>query len=66
MRLTFYFLHKLPHTEYPMISKLKEHKALRKNMLALFSEIISLCSQDAIYDGVFIETLQNWLATMSR
>jgi cohesin complex subunit SA-1/2 len=59
-------LSKLPHTEYPIISRSKEHKALKRNMLSLFQEIIVQCKFDAIYDGILIETLQNWLATMSR
>ncbi|KAG2212709.1 hypothetical protein INT47_000686, partial [Mucor saturninus] len=58
-------LSKLPHTEYPIISKTKEHKALKVNMLSLFHEIIVQCKFDAIYDGILIETLQSWLATMS-
>lgn len=59
-------LSKLPHTEYPIISKTKEHRTLKRNMLTLFQEIIVQCKYDAIYDGILIETLQSWLTTMSR
>ncbi|KAI8068989.1 hypothetical protein BDF21DRAFT_465946 [Thamnidium elegans] len=58
-------LSKLPHTEYPIISKTKEHKTLKRNMLTLFQEIIIQCKYDAIYDGILIETLQSWLTTIS-
>ncbi|KAI9250834.1 hypothetical protein EDC94DRAFT_310101 [Helicostylum pulchrum] len=58
-------LSKLPHTEYPIISKTKEHRTLKRNMLTLFQEIIVQCKYDAIYDGILIETLQSWLTTMS-
>lgn len=59
------YLSKLPHTEYPIISKSKELKFLRRNMLLLFQTIIIRCKYEAIYDGMLIETLQTWLTTMS-
>ncbi|KAI7907039.1 uncharacterized protein BX663DRAFT_548130 [Cokeromyces recurvatus] len=58
-------LAKLPHTEYPIVSKLKEFKTLRRNLLVFFQELIDQCQHDLIYDGVLIETLQNWLTTIS-
>lgn len=59
-------LSKLPHSEYPIISKTKEHKTLKRNMLSLFQEIIIQCKYDAIYDGILVETLHSWLTTLSR
>ncbi|KAI8059065.1 uncharacterized protein B0P05DRAFT_558941 [Gilbertella persicaria] len=58
-------LGKLPHTEYPIVSRTKEHRTLRRNLLIFFQELIDQCQHGAIYDGVLIETLQNWLTTMS-
>ncbi|OBZ86050.1 Cohesin subunit SA-1 [Choanephora cucurbitarum] len=58
-------LAKLPHADYPIISKSKEHRTLKRNLLLFFEELIEQCQHNAIYDGVLIETLQNWLTTMS-
>ncbi|CAO3637260.1 unnamed protein product [Cunninghamella echinulata] len=58
-------LSKLPHHEYPIISKAKIHKPLKRNLLLFFQELIDLSKSDLLYDGSFIETLQSWLATMS-
>ncbi|KAK4521926.1 Prenylated Rab acceptor 1 [Mucor velutinosus] len=56
---------KLPPTEYPFVSNLKEFKTLKRNILLFFYQMIEMCQHQAIYDGVLIETLQNWLTTMS-
>ncbi|CEP10437.1 hypothetical protein [Parasitella parasitica] len=56
---------KLPPTEYPIISKHKEFKTLKRNILLFFHQLIEVCQHKAIYDGVLIETLQNWLTIMS-
>ncbi|CAO3641759.1 unnamed protein product [Cunninghamella blakesleeana] len=58
-------LSKLPHHEYPIISRAKIHKPLKRNLLLFFQELISICKSDLLYDGSLMETLQSWLATMS-
>ncbi|KAI8387466.1 hypothetical protein BD560DRAFT_382586 [Blakeslea trispora] len=58
-------LAKLPHADYPIISKAREHRTLKRNLLLFFDELIEQCQHSAIYDGILIETLQNWLTTMS-
>ncbi|KAI8880316.1 hypothetical protein K501DRAFT_225100 [Backusella circina FSU 941] len=55
----------LPSTDYPIASRVKEHKPFKKNLLLFFHELIEQCQGGAIYDGALIETLQNWLTTMS-
>ncbi|KAI8645668.1 hypothetical protein BD408DRAFT_411341 [Parasitella parasitica] len=56
---------KLPPTEYPIISRHNEFKTLKRNILLFFHQLIEICQHKTIYDGVLIETLQNWLTTMS-
>ncbi|CAO0794439.1 unnamed protein product [Mucor circinelloides] len=56
---------KLPPTEYPIVSRLKEFRTLKRNILLFFHQMIEVCQHQAIYDGMLIETLQNWLTTMS-
>ncbi|KAI8979834.1 hypothetical protein BDF20DRAFT_535290 [Mycotypha africana] len=58
-------LSKHPPTEYPIISKAKEFKTLRRNLILFFREIINQCQHQAIYDGVLMESLQGWLVIMS-
>ncbi|KAI9267006.1 hypothetical protein BY458DRAFT_476239 [Sporodiniella umbellata] len=56
---------KLPSHEYPIISKSKEDRAFRSRLLLFFAELIDQTQHETIHDGVLIETLQNWLTTMS-
>ncbi|KAI8097408.1 uncharacterized protein BX664DRAFT_326308 [Halteromyces radiatus] len=58
-------LAKLPHHEYPIISKEKSHKNLKQNLLGFFELLIEQCQHELLYDGTLIETLQSWLTTMS-
>ncbi|KAI8144507.1 hypothetical protein BJV82DRAFT_667711 [Fennellomyces sp. T-0311] len=58
-------LAKLPQPEYPVISKSKSGKLLKRNILDFFKYIVEQSQHEIIYDGSFIETLQNWLTTMS-
>ncbi|RCI06746.1 hypothetical protein CU098_008378 [Rhizopus stolonifer] len=56
---------KLPSHDYPIVSKSKEDKAFRARLLLFFAELIDQTQHEAIHDGMLIETLQNWLTTMS-
>ncbi|KAF7728526.1 hypothetical protein EC973_005930 [Apophysomyces ossiformis] len=58
-------LAKLPHHEYPIISRSKQDKVLKRNLLNFFQSLIDQCQHEEIYDGTLIETLQSWLTTMS-
>ncbi|KAG0166341.1 hypothetical protein DFQ28_010664 [Apophysomyces sp. BC1034] len=58
-------LAKLPHHEYPIISRSKKDKVLKRNLLNFFQMLIDQCQHEEIYDGTLIETLQSWLTTMS-
>ncbi|KAI9259399.1 hypothetical protein BDA99DRAFT_560837 [Phascolomyces articulosus] len=58
-------LAKFPQPEYPVISKSKTGKILKRNILNFFAYMVEVCQHDIIYDGSFIETLQNWLTTIS-
>ncbi|CAO3681859.1 unnamed protein product [Umbelopsis ramanniana] len=54
------------YTEYPIASKLRIFKTLKTDLIAFWKKLIEECQYDIIYDGLLIETLQAWLATMSR
>ncbi|KAL0091767.1 hypothetical protein J3Q64DRAFT_1875147 [Phycomyces blakesleeanus] len=56
---------KLPHHEYPIISKSKDSKLLKNNLLEFFQSLVEQCQHEIIFDGTLIETLQSWLTTMS-
>ncbi|KAI7852506.1 hypothetical protein BDC45DRAFT_485358 [Circinella umbellata] len=58
-------LAKLPQPEYPVISKSKTGRILKRNILNFFAYMVESCQHEIIYDGLFTETLQNWLTTMS-
>ncbi|ORZ25973.1 hypothetical protein BCR42DRAFT_401343 [Absidia repens] len=58
-------LEELPYHEYPIISKTKEYRNLKRNLLEFFQILIDKCQTTLIYDGTLIETLQSWLTTMS-
>ncbi|CAO3594643.1 unnamed protein product [Absidia cylindrospora] len=58
-------LETLPYHEYPIISKTKDHRNLKRNLLEFFQILIDKCQTRLIYDGTLIETLQSWLTTMS-
>ncbi|KAG2187271.1 hypothetical protein INT44_004956 [Umbelopsis vinacea] len=53
------------YTEYPIASKLRVFKTLKTDLIAFWKKLIEECQYDIIYDGLLIETLQEWLATMS-
>ncbi|KAI8577651.1 hypothetical protein K450DRAFT_251103 [Umbelopsis ramanniana AG] len=53
------------YTEYPIASKLRVFKTLKTDLIAFWKKLIEECQYDIIYDGLLIETLQAWLATMS-
>ncbi|KAI7868566.1 hypothetical protein BDF14DRAFT_1791670 [Spinellus fusiger] len=56
---------KLPNHDYPISSKSKGFKVLKENLLEFFQTLIDQSQHEIIYDGTLIETLQNWLTTMS-
>ncbi|KAI9318440.1 hypothetical protein BX666DRAFT_2025903 [Dichotomocladium elegans] len=58
-------LAKLPQPEYPIISKSKAGRDLKRNILSFFENLLEQCQHNIIYDGTFIETLQTWLTVMS-
>ncbi|KAI9025109.1 hypothetical protein CLU79DRAFT_834226 [Phycomyces nitens] len=56
---------KLPSHEYPIISKSKDFKLLKTNLLQFFQSLVDQCQHEIIFDGTLIETLQSWLTTIS-
>ncbi|CAG8546027.1 2319_t:CDS:10 [Diversispora eburnea] len=56
---------KEPLADYPLISKAKEYKKFRKNLLIFFRRLIGHVKYDVIYDDFFFDTIQAWVVPMS-
>ncbi|KAF9993458.1 hypothetical protein BGZ79_001848, partial [Entomortierella chlamydospora] len=51
--------------DYPIVSKAKEFKKFRKNLLEFYTRLIQKAQADILFDGVFMDTLLNWTISLS-
>ncbi|KAF8966013.1 hypothetical protein BGZ46_000453 [Entomortierella lignicola] len=51
--------------DYPIVSKAKEFKKFRKNLLEFYSRLIQKTKSDILFDGVFMDTLLDWTISLS-
>ncbi|KAG0252704.1 hypothetical protein BG011_006843 [Mortierella polycephala] len=51
--------------DYPIVSKAKEFKKFKKNLLELYTRLIQKALGDILFDGVFMEALLNWTISLS-
>ncbi|ORX93238.1 hypothetical protein K493DRAFT_338370 [Basidiobolus meristosporus CBS 931.73] len=53
------------NTEYPLVSKNKQFKKFRKNLIEFFDRLVQQGKHSILYDGMFMETLESWIIAMS-
>ncbi|KAK9701553.1 cohesin complex subunit [Basidiobolus ranarum] len=53
------------NTEYPLVSKNKQFKKFRKNLIEFFDRLVQQGKHSILYDGMFMETLESWVIAMS-
>ncbi|CAG8610701.1 5394_t:CDS:10, partial [Ambispora leptoticha] len=53
-------------SDYPLVSKSKDFKKFRKNLLEFFHRLIKQIKHSILYDEVFFETVASWVIAMSR
>ncbi|RUS13074.1 STAG domain-containing protein, partial [Endogone sp. FLAS-F59071] len=58
-------LQKDPFHDYPIVSRARHLKKFRRQFLDFWTRLIDQCRHDVVYNGVFCETLQEWLTAMS-
>ncbi|KAF9389706.1 hypothetical protein CPB97_010786 [Podila verticillata] len=51
--------------DYPIVSKAKEFKRFKKNLLEFYTRLLHMASGDLLFDGVFMETLLSWTISLS-
>ncbi|KAI8600205.1 hypothetical protein EDD21DRAFT_377786 [Dissophora ornata] len=51
--------------DYPIVSKAKEFKKFRKNLLEFYSRLIQKAQNSILFDGVFMKTLLAWTVSLS-
>ncbi|KAG0242747.1 hypothetical protein B0O80DRAFT_157373 [Mortierella sp. GBAus27b] len=51
--------------DYPVVSKAKEFKKFKKNLLEFYTRLIQKVQGDILFDGVFMDTLLNWTISLS-
>ncbi|KAI1311320.1 hypothetical protein EDD11_003465 [Mortierella claussenii] len=51
--------------DYPIVSKTKEFKKFKKNLLEFYARLIQKAHGDILYDGVFMEILLDWTISLS-
>ncbi|KAG0337400.1 hypothetical protein BG000_005471, partial [Podila horticola] len=51
--------------DYPIVSKAKEFKKFKKNLLEFFSRLFQMARGDLLFDGIFMETLLSWTISLS-
>ncbi|KAG0027672.1 hypothetical protein BGZ81_005371 [Podila clonocystis] len=51
--------------DYPIVSKAKEFKKFKKNLLEFFSRLFQMARGDLLFDGTFMETLLSWTISLS-
>ncbi|CAG8501138.1 5108_t:CDS:10 [Ambispora gerdemannii] len=52
-------------SDYPLVSKSKDFKKFRKNLLEFFHRLIKQIKHSILYDEVFFETVASWVIAMS-
>ncbi|KAG0062370.1 hypothetical protein BGZ90_003117 [Linnemannia elongata] len=51
--------------DYPIVSKAKEFKKFKKNLLEFYTRLIQKTQGDILFDGVFMESLLTWTISLS-
>ncbi|KAF9430609.1 hypothetical protein BGZ76_000777 [Entomortierella beljakovae] len=51
--------------DYPIVSKSKELKKFRKNLLEFYTRLIQKAQSDILFDDIFMHTLLNWTISLS-
>ncbi|KAG0363151.1 hypothetical protein BG005_002666 [Podila minutissima] len=51
--------------DYPIVSKAKEFKKFKKNLLEFFSRLFRMARGDLLFDGTFMDTLLSWTISLS-
>ncbi|KAI7816531.1 hypothetical protein BC939DRAFT_468717 [Gamsiella multidivaricata] len=51
--------------DYPIVSKAKEFKKFKKNLLEFYSRLFQKVQGDILFDGAFMNTLLNWTLSLS-
>ncbi|KAG0342704.1 hypothetical protein BG004_005605 [Podila humilis] len=51
--------------DYPIVSKDKEYKKFKKNLVEFYSHLLQKARGDMLFDGVFMETLLPWTIALS-
>ncbi|KAK3826871.1 MAG: hypothetical protein JOS17DRAFT_236920 [Linnemannia elongata] len=51
--------------DYPIVSKAKEFKKFKKNLLEFYTRLIQRTQGDILFDGVFMESLLTWTISLS-
>ncbi|KAF9119033.1 hypothetical protein BGW39_000659 [Mortierella sp. 14UC] len=51
--------------DYPIVSKAKEFKKFKKNLLEFYTRLIQKTQRDILFDGVFMESILTWTISLS-
>ncbi|KAF9095132.1 hypothetical protein BGX23_000991 [Mortierella sp. AD031] len=51
--------------DYPIVSKAKEFKKFKKNLLEFYTRLIQKTQRDILFDGVFMQSLLAWTISLS-
>ncbi|KAF9913147.1 hypothetical protein EC991_003606 [Linnemannia zychae] len=51
--------------DYPIVSKAKEFKKFKKNLLEFYTRLIQKTQGDILFDGVFMESILTWTISLS-
>ncbi|KAG0280399.1 hypothetical protein BGZ96_001569 [Linnemannia gamsii] len=51
--------------DYPIVSKAKEYKKFKKNLLEFYTRLIQKTQGEILFDGVFMESVLTWTISLS-
>ncbi|KAG0370714.1 hypothetical protein BGX24_001937 [Mortierella sp. AD032] len=51
--------------DYPIVSKAKEYKKFKKNLLEFYTRLVQKTQGDILFDGVFMESVLTWTISLS-